>query len=418
MTDSPLFRQQALQYQSDKLYGAIILTRHWSYAALTLLFSFIAIVLIVFFMFAGYTRKETVSGVIAPSAGLVRIAAPQASVVRTMSVRIGQDVKAGDILFVLASERESQRGETQDAVNAALSSRIDKLRSEIVNQQRQAENSARNGAQRIDELRGELAQIAVEIGLVQQRVQLAQGAANRFVELQKKQFVSPLQTEEKLAQALDEEARLHALLRTKSNLQRELSTQQAEYDDVPLHAKRETSELEREIGTAQKELAESEAERELIVRATQSGRITAVLTEMGQSVAAQQPLVTLLPSGSTLEAELYLPTRAIGFVRIGNDVMLRYAAFPYQKFGQQHGVVREISRSTVTLSDLKLANSSIGEEPVYRIRIKLDQDGVIAFGALQPLQPGMQLEASILLEYRKLYEWVLDPLFALKKRLV
>lgn len=417
MENSPLFRQQALQHQSDKLYGTIILTRHWSYAALTVLFGFVAIALIIFFVFAGYTHKETVSGVIASSAGLVRLAAPQASVIRTMSVAVGQEVKAGDILFVLASERESRRGGTQDAVNTALSSRIEKLHGEIANQQRQAENSERNAAQRIDELRGEIAQVVAEIALVEQRVQLADSAANRFIELQKKQFVSRLQTDEKLAQALDEKARLHALLRTKNNLQRELSTQQAEYDDIPLHAKRKASELEREIGTAQQDLAESEADRELIVRASQAGCITSVLTEMGQSVAAQQPLATLLPTGSTLEAELYLPTRAIGFVRTGNEVLLRYAAFPYQKFGQQHGVVREISRSTVKLSDLKLASAAIDEEPVYRLRIKLDQDSVIAFGTRQPLQPGMQLEASILLEYRKLYEWILDPLFALKKRL-
>lgn len=417
MTQS-LFREQALQYQSERLYGSIILTRHWSYATLTVLFSFIAFALVVFFLLAGYTRKENVPGVIASSAGLVRISSPQASVVRRMSARVGQDVKAGDILFVLASERESRRGQTQDAVNMALSSRIEKLSNEILDQQQQAENSSRNTQQRIDELYGELAQSSAEIELIEKRLALAKSEANRFVELQKKQYVSRVQTDEKLSKVLEVDAQLHALMRAKSTLKRELTAQEAEREDIPLRAKRETSGLEREIAEAQQELAESEANRELVVRAAQSGRVTAVLTEAGQAVAAQQSLATILPDGSTLEAELYVPTRAIGFVRVGSDVMLRYAAFPYEKFGQQHGVVREISRSTVGLSDLKLVNSAIGEEPVYRVRVKLDQDSVNAFGVLEPLQPGMQLDASIVLEYRKLYEWILGPAFALKKRLI
>ena len=424
MTDLPLFREQAIRYQSDKLYGTIVLTRHWSYAALTIFFSAIAVVIIIFFLVAGYTRRENVAGVITPSAGLVRVAAPHESIVKVMRFTVGDEVKAGDVLFILSEERESRSGGTQQAINKSLLSRIEKLRDEIASQQRLAQNALRNTAQRIAELHGELTQIDREIALVKQRAQLSREEANRFAELQKQHFVSRLQTEEKLTLALDQETRLHELHRAKINLQRDLTAQEAERDDIPLRSTRETSELEREIATVQQDLAENDANRELIIRAPRAGRITAIFAESDQTVAARQPLLALLPQGSVLEAQLFVPSRAIGFVRVGDDVLLRYAAFPYEKFGQKHGVVREISRSTLSKHDIALAGAGSSQatgtneaEPVYRLRVKLDEDSIVAFGKPQPLQPGMELQASLLLEHRKLYEWILGPLYELKRQL-
>ena len=62
--------------------------------------------------------------------------------------------------------------------------------------------------------------------------------------------------------------------------------------------------------------------------------------------------MTLVPAGARLEARLYGPSRAIGFVRPGQRVLLRYEAFPHQKFGQYEGVVRSVSRSTVGPAEL------------------------------------------------------------------
>jgi membrane fusion protein len=52
-------------------------------------------------------------------------------------------------------------------------------------------------------------------------------------------------------------------------------------------------------------------------------------------------------------------------------------------------------------------------EPLYRITVGLERQQVSAYGAQVALQPGMQLDADIVLERRRLYEWVLDPVYAL-----
>jgi membrane fusion protein len=130
--------------------------------------------------------------------------------------------------------------------------------------------------------------------------------------------------------------------------------------------------------------------------------------------------MTLVPAGARLEARLYGPSRAIGFVRPGQRVRLRYEAFPHQKFGQYEGVVKSVSRSTVGLAELggdgaPLPGLTPGE-PVYRVTVELATQAATAYGEAVPLQPGMQLEADVLIDSRRLYQWVLDPLNSLRGR--
>ena len=131
--------------------------------------------------------------------------------------------------------------------------------------------------------------------------------------------------------------------------------------------------------------------------------------EPGQAVQAGQPLLSLLPRGARLQAQLQVPSRAIGFIRPGDRVQLRYQAYPYQKFGHQAGRVLRISRSTVAS-----APGAAMAEPQYRVLVELERQGVIAYGRAEALRPGMLLEADILGERRRLYEWLLEPLYSLR----
>jgi membrane fusion protein len=130
--------------------------------------------------------------------------------------------------------------------------------------------------------------------------------------------------------------------------------------------------------------------------------------------------MTLVPAGARLEARLYGPSRAIGFVRPGQRVLLRYEAFPHQKFGRYEGVVRSVSRSTVGAAELGGEEATLPGlapgEPVYRVTVELASQTATAYGEQVALQPGMKLEADILIVTRTLYEWVLDPLHSLTGR--
>ena len=142
-----------------------------------------------------------------------------------------------------------------------------------------------------------------------------------------------------------------------------------------------------------------------------AGLVANRLVEPGQAVQAGQPLLTLLPAGSHLRAQLFVPSRAVGFIEPGDKVLLRYQAFPYQKFGHHEGVVRRVSRSAVP------GAGGQGAEPFYRVLVDIHRQSITAYGREEPLRPGMLLEADIMGEHRKLYEWVLEPLYSVTGRL-
>ncbi len=87
----------------------------------------------------------------------------------------------------------------------------------------------------------------------------------------------------------------------------------------------------------------------------------------------------------------------MGFVHVGQRVQMRYAAFPYQKFGQQGGAVVEISRAAVQV--LKTPDGL--EQPMYRITVQPDAQTITAYGRPESLQPDMSVEADIQLDRRQ-----------------
>jgi membrane fusion protein len=117
-----------------------------------------------------------------------------------------------------------------------------------------------------------------------------------------------------------------------------------------------------------------------------------------------------MPPNSTLKAELYVPTRAVGFVRAGQPVRVLYDAFPYQSFGTYGGRIETVSQTILTASDVSGPISL--SEPAYRVTARLDRPDVDAYGRRVPLQPGMLLKADIILEKRSLLKWLLDPLLS------
>jgi membrane fusion protein len=105
----------------------------------------------------------------------------------------------------------------------------------------------------------------------------------------------------------------------------------------------------------------------------------------------------------------------MGFVQPGQVVRLRYEAYPYQKFGTQQGHVLAVSRSPLgapELAALSLPAQAPGSEPLFRITVGLD-----APIRTMPLGPGLRLQADVLLERRRLIEWLFEPLLGLQGRL-
>jgi membrane fusion protein len=139
-----------------------------------------------------------------------------------------------------------------------------------------------------------------------------------------------------------------------------------------------------------------------------------VRIEPGETAKAKSILVEIVPQGAQLQAELFAPSRATGFLTSGSEVQLRYDAFPYQKFGVSRGQIVRISRSTMDARELPRTVTT--DEPVYRVIVALDRDHVLIDGHAHPLQTGMTLRADIILERRRIVEFLFAPLLGIAQR--
>ncbi|SHN41802.1 membrane fusion protein [Duganella sacchari] len=422
---SQLFRPEAVAHKNQRLHGAIVLASTWSYLALTLFFCIIVVAVFIFAFTHGFTRKETVSGIVVPDRGVVRIAAPQSGVITGIQAKEGDLLQVGDPVFVLTSERTSTKGDTQAAINEALSSRMGYLNKEIQHQGVQSGNKEKEIHQRLDNLNASLKQLDGELALQRRKADILRELAANLNSLAVEGTISRNSASQKTAEMLEQQARISAIEGQRLTTQREIAALTALQADLPLQSSREASTLKRNMEELRQEASENEAKRQLVVRADASGRLAGIVVDQGQPVSMEQRLGSLLPADSKLEAELYVPTRAAGFIRPGTEVLLRYDAFPYQKFGQFHGRIREVSMTTISPIELQPAgavqagpgHSAMLTEPVYRVRVSLHAQDVVAGGRSYLLKPGMQLSATLVLEHRTLVEWILEPLLGITSRL-
>ncbi len=411
----PLFRPEVLTSQQQKWLGDIVLIRPVSFTYLTLVAVAITGLLVAYLTFGEYTKKATVTGQLVPDQGLIKVQASQQGLVLVRKVQEGQAVRKGDTLYVISSEKQSSvQGNTQAAVSRQVQERRDSLREDWLKQQslQQQESSALK--RKLLDLRAEMTQLNVEQETQRRRLQSAEETLRRHRELHASKFISDLVLQQKNEELLDQQARLQTLERNKLSAQREINGVQYELASLPNKGRNQLAAIERNITATEQELTENEARREFVVTAPEDGIATSILVDVGQAVNPGSALVSIVPGGSVMEAQLYAPSRAVGFIQPGNKVLLRYQPYPYQKFGQHEGVVKAISRSALQPGELQLA--SLNNESLYRITVALASQNITAYGQPQKLQAGMQLDADVLLDKRRLYEWVLEPLFSITGR--
>lgn len=420
----PLFRPEVSEAQRGAWLGRIQLVRPLSLSLLTVAAAVAVASVFAYLWFGHYTSKARVPGVLVPDLGVIRLLPPESATVVELLAREGQSVKRGDVLFVLSVDRATGRGDAQAAVQRSLGDKERSLQDAVRQQQELLTTQRTALARQLADRRDELVQLEAQAALQRQRLALAEQALARLESLRAENFISSAQVQAKSEEVLAVRAELASLARQRATQQREIGTLEAQDRELPLRARASTGELERDLASVAQAAAEAEARHRVLLRAPSDGVVGTVLAEPGQAVSPAAALATLVPAGAQLQAHLYAPSSALGFVRPDQSVLLRYEAYPYQKFGHQTGQVLQVSRTPLQAAELAgvpLAGASntastVNGEPLYRITVALERQAVSAYGEAQPLVSGMQLEADVQLDRRRLIEWLFEPLLGLSGR--
>ena len=418
-TASSLFRPEVLAEQQTHWLGTVLLAPRISNTLFTAFAGLVIAGLLALVFLGDFTRKARINGWLVPDAGLVRVFAPQLGRIAQLHVHEGTEVRRGDPLVLLSTEVESEAlGATRQQIVNQLVSRRNSMRFERERQDRLFANLAEELSDRMATVEAEAGHLEQELALQRERLLLAETAVARRRQLRASGLVTEQALQEEEANKLDQALRLQALERSAIATERERLRLEAEIRALPLKQESQIAEIDRGVASLEQEIAEAESRREILITAPQAGTVTAIQGAPGGTVNTAAPLLSIVPEGSKLEAELFSPSRAIGFLQPGQQVLLRYQAFPYQKFGTYEGRVTSISRSAMSPMELSPQLSGLmspdgTNEPVYRITVSLVQQTAVAYGEPVALQAGMRLEADILIERRRLIEWVLDPVFTL-----
>ncbi|WP_249928410.1 HlyD family secretion protein, partial [Neisseria gonorrhoeae] len=400
----------------------VILTRPFSFLFLTFCAFLIALCIIIFLIFGSYTNKTTVEGQLLPTMGVVRVYSSDIGTITHKFVEDGNFVKAGEPLFKLSTSRFGEKGNVQAKLAAEANLKKTLALQELERLKRIHQNEQKNVHNNIHRLNNQLENIKQQITGQNRQIRLAEKTLNKNKFLASQGAVSQQDKMTAESHLLEQRSRLESLKREQNNAIRELDEQKITLSSLPERHKTELSQLNRAITEMNQEILDFDLKSEQTIRASKSGYISTINVDIGQQVEPSKLLLSIVPEQTELVANLYIPSKAVGFIKPKDKVVLRYQAYPYQKFGHATGEIISVARTALGKQELSglgiiFTNPTLLNEPAYLVKVKLEKQTIKAYGENKPLQIGMILEADILHERKKLYEWVLDPLYSISGKI-
>lgn len=408
----PLFRPEVAKARKQRLHGDVSLAVpvSWQVIGFTLLAALI--VALVFLATASYARTETVGGAIVLDRGVAQIIPSRAGIVADLPAREGQRVSVGDPLISIRSEEDMASGPTvprrildslrdQDARLASQTS--------LVLNAAAAERS-RLAAQ-IEGARQEIASLNSQIDSQQRLIEVATSDFRDVQSIAEKGFISRRDVDARENTLISRRQQLAQFEQLRASKRAQLAETSRSIEQVTATAEAQAAGVQSNRAGVVQRLAEVESSQGYTITSPVSGTVTALTARLGQAAVVQQPLMVVMPERSTPRAELHVPTSAAGFLKIGQEVRLAVDAFPYQRFGTVRARITQISSVAIPQ-----ATADGGAVPVYLVTALLADPSVHAFGHKQPLLPGMALSARIVTQKQSLFEWLFEPLFAVKNR--
>lgn len=354
-------------------------------------------------------------GVVNPQSGLVKVYAPQRGIVVSQNVNEGDNVQKGDVIYHVTMERHLGEGkEVQAFVAEEIEKSIQIIESQIGEQTKLSKLRTADLKNQLKYTRQKSNSIKDEIILHEERVALYAKDVERLEKISKKKFIPKTEYNKSYQIHLDSQVALEQLRRSLTTNQNRSLQFTTELKKIPVELAQSTLSSEKSLSELRQRLAEIHSNQSYTVIAPASGRVTSLIYKAGDTIKPESPLLTILPSNIDLKAILYVPTRAAGFLELGQEVKIKFDAFPYQKFGLYGGVVEQISKNIMIPGEVMLPVDV--KEPVYKVSVTLNKQTVTAFGREQHLQVGMLLQGDIIRHRSRIIDWVLEPLYSLKGR--
>lgn len=403
-----LFRSQALQALTSAKFGEPIFYQPVTLQFFSIGAAVVFSVFLMFIVFIPFKALEGVSGVLTLTEGSVDVFSANRGVLAKLYVTEGQLVKKGEPLALLNNEDSDADGrngiEQQiwfiDEQIALLSQR----RTLIVRRSDSEQAQQRTG---LSSLQSEVDQLEEQQALIESKVSLSETSYSRDASLWRKDMLSDASLER------SSDAYLTAQLQAKSNALLVLTKAQAVIDArnridlAPLNSAESLLVLDREILLLRAHRQELLSQSTFSIVSPRDGIVGNIGPVAGDQIEPSFPVLKVLSPEQRFEAHLYVPSKAVGRLKIGQIVLLRFDALPSELYGRLDGEVASISAEAISVRN-DPANGA-APEPVYLVKATIDKRKFVGnvFGRLRS---GMGVSAEIVTEEKTLLARFLSPL--------
>ena len=404
-----LFRQQAIRSLARKAPGRPIclMPRPWLWLTFLVVVTFSATA--VFIATAEYARKERAPGWVVAEAGVIRVSAPRAATVSEVAVSAGARIVAGEPLLLLSSDSVlPDGGGKSDQVLSQLRLEMAELGMQSEYSDRQFELETESIEHQLGGFETEISSTSSGLAAQQRRIALGQHKLQRLVGAADGGAVTAWDVIRQRELVTELEQELLQLQQGQLRLQRERDTLKSRLEGLPNQAYVQRSVLNVRRRQLHQDMTEHESRRLSMLSSPVDGVVASIQVIAGDTLGPGQTTMTVLPKNALLAAEIYVPSRAAGFIQPGQDVRLSYAAFPRQKFGTFAGRVTSVSG--YVLLPREIPQTFAISEAAYKVTVEIESPELFTVPEPAVLRPGMLLTAEIILEKRNLIDWLLEPL--------
>ena len=419
MENKELFRKKALEARKEakSLHGEVLLYLPESYRGILMLVTLVLVLLLALVVFGSYTTRVTVKGELFSTQGAIPVYLPRPGVIKHYYVGEDEQVAQDTPLFVVSTE-------VYGAENRGISAGTIELlheRKRLLQRQLESEGSAHEENVRsidgqIKSKQSEKALIAQQLIEVRKKNELLAIGLRKYEEARLQEAISDDSMTEKTLTALNGKIDYHERQRQLEATLRDLGNLAFEREQAISEFGRRTLQIKGDLLVIEEQILAAESQKGTIVKAPATGTVTAIQGFNGSFYDNSKPVCFILPSGAELEARLLVPANAIGFIKKGDSVSLRYSAYPYQQFGQGKGTVYSISGTSLLPEELSLGAKLSISEPMYLVKARIELQTVTGNGTSYVLKPGLVLDADIMLETHRIYQWLLRPFLSLSEK--
>ncbi|MEG7332956.1 HlyD family secretion protein [Serratia marcescens] len=415
-----MFRQEAINSQKMKWRGRALLLPGIPLWLTTGLFALFLIAFLVFIIAGTYTRRVNVSGEVTTDPRTINVYSRAQGFIVKRFVNEGQVVRYGDPLYQIDVSRSTRSGVVSDNQRKDIEDQLLRISSIIAH----LENSKRSTLEALEKQKSQYTDAFKKssdiIRRAEEGINIMKNNMENYQQYQKKGLINKDQLTNQTAIYYQQQNNLLGLSGQNeqnalqiTSLESQIQTQAADFDNRVYQMELQRYELK-------KELVSTDASGEIIVRALSDGRVDSLSVTVGQMVNIGDSLVQIIPSKiKNYHLVIWVPNDAIPYISVGNNVNLRYEAFPAEKFGQFAGKIEMVSKTPASTQEMQTypgAPQNIQTTTItyYKVIVKPEKQMVGYNGKMLSLENGMKAQTTLFLERRKIYQWMLSPFYDMK----